>query len=122
MLGGAVVLFFAAGALLGAAGDPPAAVVEVIAFGLIIACMCLLGLGLFGLAASMTMRRALRRHAWQSYSCRFRELPTGVTPNGTPVLVLDEKHTVTISSAAWRWRRRRERLREQVLTATPARP
>jgi hypothetical protein len=104
MLLGAIVLFFATGALLGAAGEPDEGVAATLAFGTMLAMVGLLGFGAFGLAATMTMRRALRRHPWRLYGCRFRELHSGLTPNGTPVLILDGEHTVTITSTAWRWR------------------
>jgi hypothetical protein len=104
MLLAAVVLFFATGALLAAAGEPDEGVAAVMAFGTMLAMIGLLGFGVFGLAASATMRRALGKHPWQRYQCRFRELGSGLTPNGTPVLVLDGEHTVTITSTAWRWR------------------
>jgi hypothetical protein len=103
-LGFAVALFFANGALLDATGSPDEGGVATIALIMITAMLLLLGFGLFALAASLTMRRALRRHPWRRYRCRFRELPSAMTPNGTPVLVLDDELPLTISSMAWRWR------------------
>jgi hypothetical protein len=100
----AVSLFLGTGALLDAAGYPDEGAVASIAVLMAGASLVVLGLGLFALAASIAMRRALTRHPWRPYRCRFRELPSAAGHNGTPVLVLDDELTLAISSTAWRWR------------------
>lgn len=56
------------------------------------------------------MRCYLGRNPWRVWSCRFYEVPSGATPNGSPTLVLidrasGEHFVLSIVSTNWRWRK-----------------
>jgi hypothetical protein len=63
------------------------------------------GGGLLALANSARMWWVLRSHPWVEWDSSYREVPSGVTPNGTPALYLgkDGEHVLTLVAFNWRW-------------------